>query len=101
MKNLRLTLVALFALATYSFHLNAQTTPGAVEYMNGFDESYRSIKDDTWQYLKAITRGKGARKVDAKRQKLIGEISSAKSATAKKPGFKGDVAYRDIVSSYF
>lgn len=101
MKNLRLFVIALFSFFAATNATFAQTTPGSLEYMNEFSASYEGIKNDTWQYLKAITRGKGARKVDAKRQKLISEIAAAKSAAAKKLGFKGDVAYRDIVKDYF
>lgn len=99
MKNLRITLITLF-IAIASINSYPQTTNNAVEYMNSVFNPLLKAKDDTWQYLKAVTRGKGARKVEAKRQNLISELRSAKLEVQRVGKYKGDDQLKKAIVAY-
>ncbi len=79
----------------------AQNQSSAVDYMNELTTSFKAVKEETWQYLKAITRGKGARKVESKRQALIAQLSTAKADTKKMKDFKGDASLKTSIEKYF
>lgn len=85
------------ALVCCTFTTNAQT---AVDHLNELMESFDGLKKDTWTYLKAVTRGKGARNVEKQRQKLIVEYSTQKSNVMKMSSYKGDRSLKDAVIAY-
>ncbi len=62
-------LLILFCLSLTSIH--AQTPTEAGEYMDKITGIIGTLKKDSWQYTKVIMRGKGARKVEKRRQELI------------------------------
>lgn len=78
----------------------AQTTFGSVEYMNELTEPFAKIKASTWEYLKAATKGKGARKVESKRQALIAELKSAKITTSRKKSFEGSSDLKNALTEF-
>ncbi|MBN1187686.1 MAG: hypothetical protein JXB49_35755 [Bacteroidales bacterium] len=79
---------------------NAQTTPGSVEYMNTMVNTMDQLKGEIWQYLKAVTRGKGARTVENKRQALLGELKKSKSDIGKQGAFNYDDSLRQACIAY-
>lgn len=80
--------------------LLAQNTSPAVAYLNELITPIDGIKTETWQYLKAITRGKGARKVESKRQKLLTEIKKVEGILASKKGFNSDETLKNELIAY-
>ena len=72
----------------------------AVSYMSELTDAIFETKTETWQYLKAVTRGKGARKVESKRQKLLKGLLDSKKVVETKPDFESDIKFRDAVVGY-
>ncbi|MEO0898810.1 MAG: hypothetical protein AAFY71_20525 [Bacteroidota bacterium] len=89
----------LFLLGSLNF-TSAQTSQEAADYMQEISTPFVEIKDETWKYLKAVTRGKGARKVENKRQALISELKAEKSALKKKDSFYGDESLKKSTNEY-
>ena len=89
MKKIGLAVLIFTASIFAAKNIQAQTTLGSVDYMNELTEPFAKIKTNTWQYLKAVTKGKGARKVENKRQSLLAEIKAAKITIAHKKAFEG------------
>lgn len=58
------------------------------------------LEDETWDYLKAVTRGKKARKVEDKRRDLTKAIKTAQLYTERRKGFNGNTEYRDALINY-
>jgi len=95
---LKLILAILFVAAS---NVKAQTssTP-ALDYMNQMSEICDGMKNETWQYLKAVTRGKGARKVEKKRIQLIEKTGELKSQVRAIKAFTIEGAYKKAVLDY-
>lgn len=87
-----LSCAMLFAFTSYS--------QSSVEYMNSILEPIAELKTETWKYMKAITKGKGARKVENKRLELITGLKNAKRQVAKISDFEGDDAFRAEAEEY-
>jgi len=100
MRNLTLPLLILFGLSLASYKVQAQSTRGAVDYMDEMFTSFNKPKDDIWQYMKAITRGKGARKVENKRQNLLNELKNAKNEVERIGNFQSDDSLKNAVVKY-
>ncbi|KAB1065205.1 LIC11966 family surface protein [Salibacter halophilus] len=101
MKNLFLTL----GLVTSILFLNsqkatAQHTEQALEYLSTMNETLEEMQGETWRYLKAVTRGKNARKVERKREKLIEEIKAVKEEVSDMDSFMGDAEYKKATIEY-
>lgn len=71
-----------------------------VEYMSSLMVPLEKTKDDTWNYLKAVTRGRGGRKVESARQDLLAQLKSSKFEVKKKAAYESDVSLRDAVVNY-
>lgn len=100
MKKLALTFSILVILIFNQNCVYTQTSNEAVEYLDGLTASFNELKGETWQYLKAITRGKGARKVENKRQNLLSEIRTVKSEVRRKRAYQSDVSLKNAVVEY-
>ncbi|MEM7656859.1 MAG: hypothetical protein AAF399_12075 [Bacteroidota bacterium] len=77
----------------------AQSSP-ALTYLESVMSPLGEHKQETWKYLRAVTRGKGARKVEKKRQALIQAIRDSKRTVARQGGFQGDLSLKKSVSTY-
>lgn len=75
------------------------SNPGS--YMAFFSEQYKNVAKDQWQYARLVARGKGARRIENKRQDLIKTTREAELAIKKLRGFEGDESLRDSVASFF
>ncbi|MGB0933177.1 MAG: LIC11966 family surface protein [Lishizhenia sp.] len=95
MNKIKMTLVALLIIVT-----STTQAQNAVDHMNAVLDPMTEFKTETWQYLKAVTKGKGARKVDAKRQKLITEISGVKSTVKREKAYNGDESLKNAVLEF-
>ncbi len=101
MKFFELKLIALLLLTIVNSNIKSQTANTALEYMQEMQLLSEDLKDETWQYLKAVTKGKGARKIDKKRQELIEEVSLKRSELRGKQSFTEDGIYKKAVLEYF
>ena len=71
-------------------HAYSQATPGAAEYLSKMAQATNALNNETWQYLKAVTQGRGAKKVEKTRQALLSRINSVQDEVQSMPGFNGD-----------
>ncbi|MBN2737390.1 MAG: hypothetical protein JXR70_10455 [Spirochaetales bacterium] len=83
-----------------SINNQAQTPSDAVDYMNELGVATEELKNETWRYLKAITRGKSARKVEKKRQQLVSGLKGKKGEVLRTKGFTKDCQYKKAVVDY-
>ncbi len=96
---IRLTLLSLI-MGLFLVNSNAQTNNEAAEYMYEVTKKTFELDDETWDYLKAVTRGKKASKVEDKRQELTRAIKTAKLSTARRKDFNGNSQLRDAIVDY-
>jgi uncharacterized protein YlxW (UPF0749 family) len=83
-----------------NFNAVCQNGDKALEYMKSISEPMSNTKNESWQYLKAVTRGKGAKKVEKKRQNLLVEIRKARSEVNRQRVFEGDTTYKSAIVDY-
>lgn len=72
----------------------------AVEHMSQFSTPFNSLKTDIWQYLKSITQGKSARKVEKTRKKLLEEMEVVTRDVKKVSPFEGDASLKEASLEY-
>lgn len=100
MKTARILCLTL-ALAVYGSNgLMAQSTQQAVEHMNQVYAPFSSLKTEIWQYLKSITQGKSARKVEKNRKKLLEQLALVSKNLKKIAPFEGDASLKDAALEY-
>lgn len=93
--------LALFILLSCSFSpLQAQTSSPAVEYLESVSLPLNEHQKETWQYLRAVTRGKSARTVEKRRTNLINAIRSSKVDASRKKPFASDASLKNAVLTY-
>jgi hypothetical protein len=90
MNRFKISLIVFILSAFTNNTLKAQTNKEALEYLDKLSVVIGQTKDESWQYLKAITNGKNARKVEAKRQNLIASIKKTRDDVEKMPKFQDD-----------
>lgn len=61
LKGILLALTMTFAMSNLSF------SQSSVEHMNELSAAFSDLKNDTWKYLRTITKGRSARKSEKKR----------------------------------
>ncbi|MCF8331602.1 MAG: hypothetical protein K9H84_04040 [Bacteroidales bacterium] len=88
MKHIKPFIIIIIVLAFIPFHSYAQSYESPVEYMQKISDALDNTKRDTWKYLKAVTRGKRARKIERKRENLIDEIYASKNQIRKMPKYE-------------
>ncbi|MDD5571643.1 MAG: hypothetical protein PHD97_10895 [Bacteroidales bacterium] len=91
---------AIFFLAFSDTNIKAQDARSALAYMNGISVHSAAISKDLWDYMSAASHGKGARKVEKRRQELIETIYKAKNIINRMPKYNNDGTYRDSVVSF-
>ena len=82
------------------FSIQAQTSKEAVEYLEDITLPFAELKDETWQYLKVVTRGKSAKKIDKKRQILVNGIKEERANLRRKKSFYGDEDLKKTIFQY-
>lgn len=78
----------------------AQPNPNAGEYLGRIGEQFGEISKDLMSYSSATAHGRGARKVEKKRQELIGTLKQAEFNVRKLRPFNENSQLRDTVASY-
>lgn len=84
----------------FSQLLYAQPNPNAGEYLGRIGEQFGEISKDLMSYSSATAHGRGARKVEKKRQELIGTLKQAEFNVRKLRPFNENSQLRDTVASY-
>ena len=92
MNKLAFLLISIISLSCFSVSSQGNH-PG--EYMDHIGEKYNDINARQWEYVKATSRGKSAKKVNKKREELLEEIKNAKQDIAKLPKFNENSSFRD------
>lgn len=100
MRKVPFTLLVLIGLAFLSTKIKAQSSESPVSYMNEIFKSVDESKNETWHYLKAVTQGKGARKVENKRQNLLNKLKETRYEVQRTGKYKSDDSLRNAVTSY-
>ncbi|MBL7790187.1 MAG: hypothetical protein JNL75_10205 [Chitinophagales bacterium] len=67
----------------------------AVEHMKTISEILEKSKDETFSYLKAITKGRSARKIENKRQNLLTQIRSEIGQIRGLGSYNGDNSLKE------
>ncbi len=97
---LPLSVLLLFGLFFSSSTSQAQTYAHAGEYMTAMAEQYQQLRQDQWAYIKAVSRGRGARKVERKRQALLQTNREIRGGLRRMKPYEGDASLRDSVIGY-
>lgn len=92
--------MTLFITGFASSTSNAQNGSAAVTHLEQVNTPFVQMKTEIWQYLKAITSGKSARKVEKKRKKLIQELGAAKKEIKLIKPFEGDATFKNAALEY-
>ncbi len=78
----------------------AQEISSPSEYLEALYTPFEDISSKTWGYLKAVTKGKSAKKIDKKRQKLINEVKEAQLVVRGVRGYQGDTDMKNAIRDY-
>ncbi|MBL4594093.1 MAG: hypothetical protein JKX68_09795 [Flavobacteriales bacterium] len=78
----KITLPILFLLA-FLLHGQQNFAQTPVEHMDECTASFSNVKRDTWKYLKAVTQGKKARKIEKTRMGLLNQYKEEKKKVLK------------------
>lgn len=100
MKKLTIILSVFAILFINQNNVFAQNTKEALAYMSDITDVFKELKGETWQYLKAVTKGKGAKKVESKRIALLNEIKTVKATVSRKGAFENDESLKSSVIEY-
>ncbi len=98
----RFLIAALFTVAfLFTPPIQAQDFPHAGAYMDHLGSENAEFSQDLWQYIKASSHGKNARKVENKRMDLIKTIASIVNRVKGTKPYEGDATLRDAYTTYF
>lgn len=73
----------------------------AVKYLEVIGVQFDEMAKDMMSYTSAVSHGKGAKKVEKKRQELLTTVKQAEINVRKLPAFDGNTQLRDSVIAYF
>jgi hypothetical protein len=96
MKSIKLLLIFILITKTTL----AQTPADAGSYLNQIGMQFTEISKDMMGYISAASHGKGAKKIDKRRQELIATLKEAEHTVRKMNAFEGDHQLRDSVVAY-
>ncbi len=100
MKQIHYTFSIIILILT-SYTIRAQESNDAGAYLDHIGNQYTEVSKDIMSYTSAASHGKGARKVEKKRQELIASMKQAESTVRKMRAFQGDHQLRDSAASFF
>lgn len=78
----------------------AQNFENAGEYIDHINKQQNNISKRYLSYTSASAHGKGAKKVETLRGKLLDEVQEARMNISSMPAFKNDKSYRDTAVSF-
>lgn len=97
MVRLKSTLLALSMTLVMS---NLSFSQSSVEHMDELSAAFSELKDDTWKYLRTITKGKSARKSEKKRSQLLDQYKTQISVVKSIKPFEGDASLKEATLKY-
>jgi len=71
-----------------------------VDYMDSLFTPFLELDNEKWKYIKAMTRGKSARKIEAKRSALIQEYANVRKQLSLVKPYQDDDLLRPAVMDY-
>ena len=98
MKNFKNVFLILFGLTVFT--CGGQSYDSPVEYLGVINIHSDKIKNDMWDYSRAIAHDKGAHKIESNRKDIIKTIQEAQKTIGAMPGYNGDASYRDTVLNF-
>ena len=84
-----------------SMALHAQDANDAGSYLGFIGAQYKEVAQSMMRYSSAAAHGKGARKVEKRRQELLMQIKETERNVRRMKPFHGETRLRDSVVSYF
>ena len=78
--------------------VQAQDDP--VAYMQGIMQPIESLKKETWQYMKSISRGKSMRTIEKRRSELIAANRDARGKIRGKGSYQGNLDFKKSAVDY-
>ncbi len=69
-------------------------------YMSKLGEGYKQIQKDTWDYVKQVSRGRNASKIEKRRIQLANTLRQSKQRAARNGAFEGDNTLKTAVVDY-
>lgn len=84
----------------FSLAANAQKFSSPVAYMNEMGNSTGQISADVWDYLRTVSHGKSARKVEKRRGELKATLLDSKKSVSKLPPYEGNTEYKASVLDF-
>ncbi len=94
------TILILFSLCSFKGSILFSQSTSPVDYMNRLFTPFSDLDSKKWQYVKSMTRGKSAKKVEAKRKALIEEYAKVRTQLGKVRTYKKDSLLRPAVMEY-
>lgn len=94
------TLLGLCMLFVSYPEVQAQNTNEALAYLDKVAGPLGDQKKETWQYLKAVTRGRSARKVEKRRTQLLAAMKESRGTVSRTGAFEGDLTLKNAVTTY-
>lgn len=85
---------------SFSNSIKANDFPTAGAYLDYISNEYKLLSQDLWDYTRAASRGKSARKVEKRRKELIATTTQAKNKIKRMPAYEGDTSLRDTIVSF-
>lgn len=76
----------------------SQNSP--VEYMSKLSGDFDQINKDTWDYIKQVSRGKNAKKVEKRRIELVATLKTATYNAGKVSAYKNDPTLKQAYANY-
>lgn len=81
-----------------SFLAYGQNSP--VDHMGELSANYDQINKDTWDYIKQVSKGRNANRIEKKRKELSATLRSAKYDIMRVSPYKGDASLKNAYANY-
>lgn len=91
---------ALLAITMTLVMSNISFSQSSVEHMNELSTAFAELKNDTWKYLRTITKGRSARKSEKKRSQLLDQYKTQIAVVESVKPYKGDASLKDATLKY-
>jgi hypothetical protein len=91
---------ALLAITMTLMMSNFSFSQSSVEHMNELSAAFSDLKNDTWKYLRTITKGRSARQSEKKRSQLLDQYKSQISVVKSVKPYEGDASLKDATLKY-
>jgi len=99
MNSKHLFAILFILLSTVCNNAIGQNSNDALNYMNAIDTEYKLISATQWDYMKAASHGRSARKIEKRRAELISATNSSINKIMKLDTFEGSTNLRDSIAN--